>query len=184
MENCSMKMELGRTLKRIAVGGALAAFATSGFAATQGTTGFTSTGDLVISLIVNEEVHISNLTDIVLPTFTGADVNGTSGACIYRSGGTGLYQITGTGSGPANAFELTDATNSVNYSVTYDDGSGAVPMTSGLALNAANAQGVDDNCVGLGADNATIDVTVLAVDAGILPASTYTGTLTLLVAPL
>jgi len=179
-----MNMELGRTLKQIALGGALAAVAASGFAATQGTTGFTSTGDLVITLTVNDEVHISNLTDIVLPTFAGADVSGTSGACIYRSGGTGLYQITATGSGPANAFQLTDATNSVIYSVTYDDGTGAVPMTSGLALNAANAEAVDDDCATLGADNATVGVTVLAANAAVLPASTYTGTLTLLVAPL
>ena len=107
----------------------------------------------------------------------------TSAACVYRSGPTGSYNITATGNGPANAFTLTDGVNSVNYSVTYDDGSGPSALLSGVALGALNATNVDDNCVTAGGTNGSIEVTVAAVDATGLPASTYTGTLTLLVAP-
>ena len=178
-----MRTELAETLKRVALGATLATVATSGFAATQGSTGFTSTGDLLITLGVVDEVRISALSDISLGNFAGVDVSGTSPACVYRSGLTGNYNITATGSGAANAFALTDGTNTVSYSVTYDDGSGATALASGVALGASNATSVDDNCATLGANNGTIEVTVAAVDATGLPASTYTGTLTLLVAP-
>ena len=107
-----MKNQIAKALKQIAFAGSLAAVATSGFAATQGATGFTSTGDLDITLTVSDEVRISNLVDIVLPAFTGADVTGTSGACIYRNGGP-TYQVTGTGSGLLNAFTLTNGVDTV-----------------------------------------------------------------------
>jgi len=177
-----MRTKLGHAIRQVALGGVLAAAATGGFAATQGTTGFTSSGDLDISLTVNSEVKISNLVDITLPDFSGTDVTGTSGACVYRNGG-GNYLITATGSGTANAFELTDGTNPVNYSVRYDDGSGFAAMTSGSALSSGNAVSADDDCVTNGADNAVIEVTVAAADASTLPQATYAGTLTLLVAP-
>jgi len=177
-----MRPKLGHAIRQVALGGVLAAVATGGFAATQGTTGFTSSGDLDISLTVNDEVKISNLVDINLPPFGGTDVTGTSDACIYRNGG-GDYLITATGSGAANAFQLTDGTNSVNYSVNYDDGTGSSSLASGVALSRTNAAEDDDDCVTFGADNATIDVTVAAADASALPAAVYSGTLTLLVAP-
>ena len=178
-----MRTKLGHAIRQVALGGVLAAAATGGYAATQGTTGFTSTGDLDISLTVNDEVKISNLVDIFLPPFTGTDVTGNSSACIYRNGG-GAYQVTATGSGPANAFQLTDGTNSVTYSVAFDDGTGSSSLTSGLALSRTNAEAVDDDCTTAGSDNATIDVTVAAANASVLPAATYIGTLTLLVAPI
>ena len=179
-----MRNEIAKTLKRLALGGALAAVATNGFAVTQGTVGFTSTGDVDITLTVNDEVNITNLADILLPAFAGADVSGTSPACIYRNGGA-TYQVTATGSGPANAFQLINAglTDTVNYSVTWDDGTGALPMTSGLAVNRTNAVNVDNNCAGVG-NNAQIEVTVTAADASVLPADSYLGTLYFLVAPI
>ena len=178
-----MKSNLVRTCKQVALGGALAAVATGGFAATQGTTGFTSVGDVDIFLTVSDEVRINNLVDITLPPFTGADVQGTTDACVYRNGGT-TYNGTATGSGAGNAFTLTDGVNTVPYTVTFDDGTGASGMTSGSALGRDNATGTDDSCVTAGADNATIEVTVTAADASGLPQATYSGTLTLLVAPI
>ena len=178
-----MRTELAQTLKRIALGAALATAATSGFAANQGTTGFTSTGDLDITLTVSDEVKISNLSDITLPGFTGTDVSGTSEACVFRNSGAS-YNITATGSGTGNAFSLTDGTSTVPYSVTYDDGSGPAGLATGVALAADNAETTDnDDCASLGANNGSIEVTVTAAAAAGLPAATYTGVLTLLVAP-
>jgi hypothetical protein len=132
---------------------------------------------------VQDEVKISNLSDIPL-AFTGIDVSGTSAACVYRSGVTGLYNITGTGSGAGGAYTLANGPTTVAYGVEYDDGSGFSPLTSGAALPAAGGESVNDDCATAGADNGTVQVTVLAVDAAVLPALVYTGTLTLLVAPI
>ncbi|MEM7001858.1 MAG: hypothetical protein AAF529_13805 [Pseudomonadota bacterium] len=169
------------TFKKIAVGGVLAAVATTGFAANQGSNGFNSTGDLLITLNINDEVRISNLGDITLD-FAGADISDTSPACIYRNGGAD-YQVTATGDGAANAFTLTDGTNTIAYTVSFDDGAADTPMASGTALARTNATGTDDDCVTNGGNNATITVGVAAAAANSLPQAAYTGTLTLLVAP-
>ena len=181
-----MRTKLGKTLKQVAVGGLLAAVATSGYAANQGSTGFTSTGDLAISLTVNNEVRINQLADITLPDFSGSDVSDTSVACVYRNGLSGDYSITATGSGTGNAFTLTDTTDTVAYDVEFDDrsGSGFSGLASGVASNRTNAESADNSCAGVGGSNADIRVTVTAANAASLPASTYTGTLTLVVAPI
>lgn len=177
-----MKTNLTKTLRNIAIGGTLAAATTSAFAVTQGGLGFTSTGDVDIFLTVADEVRINNLADIPL-SFTGADVTGSSLACVYRNGGT-TYQITATGSGAANAFTLTNGTDTVPYSVEYFDGTTTAALTSGNTIGADNAETVDNNCAGVGGANASISVTVTAIDASPLPADTYSGTLFLLVAPI
>ncbi|MGI9324759.1 MAG: hypothetical protein ACR2PZ_06035 [Pseudomonadales bacterium] len=177
-----MSFSLSKIAKGLALGGFAAAMATSAIAATQGTPGFTSTGSLVITVDVNDEVRISSLADINLGPFAGVDMTGSSPACIYRNGIPTTYQITGTGSGAANAFTLTDGTNTVPYSVDYTDLNGTNALTTGSALLAQDGADNDVNCANTG-DNGSIDVTVTAVDAAALPAAAYTGTLTLVVAP-
>ncbi len=167
--------------KSLLTGGVAAVLATTAFAATDGTPGFTSTGTVDISITVDDEVRISNMVDIQLGTFAGADASDSTGACIYRNSAP-TYQITASGSGAANAVTLTDGTNSVAYSVTYSDGSAPDSMTSGLALTGQAGADVDVACGNTG-DNATVAVTVAAADAAALPAGAYTGTLTLVVAP-
>ena len=169
--------------KRTLLVGSIAALMTSaGFAATQGTVGFNSTGTLDITLDVNDEVRISNLTDINLGVFAGVDVSGSSAACVYRNG-TGNYQLTASGDGAAGAFTLTDGVATVPYSVTYDDGSGPLAATSGTAMTGlTGGDPGSTTCAGTG-NNGTVTVTVLAADASGLAAATYAGILTLLVAP-
>ncbi|MEQ8690877.1 MAG: hypothetical protein RIC89_08580 [Pseudomonadales bacterium] len=176
-----MKTTIAKALKQIAIGGTLAAVASTGFAATQGSLGFTSTGDLDIDLTVSDEVRINNLADITLGPFTGADVSGSSPACVYRNGGPD-YQVTATGDGALNAFTLSNGTDTVPYSVTFTDTVDAVTLASGTAAVRTGAEGDPLlNCSG--GDNASIGVSVTAADASGLPQDTYIGTLTLMVAP-
>jgi len=179
-----MSFSFAKAAKGLVAGGVAVMIAANGFAATQGTVGATSTGDLDISLTIVDEVRISNLVDITLGTFLGADLGGSSPACVFRSG-TGNYEITATGDGGTGSdeFALTDGTNSVDYTVAYDDGSGAVLVSSGTPLTGqTGGDPASDTCAGTG-DNGTIAVNVLASDMEGLPAGAYTGTLTLTVAP-
>lgn len=176
-----MRINVRKAVRNIALGGAIATFASGSFAATDGTLGFSSTGDLDITLSVADEVRISGMTDIAL-TFNGADTTDTSDACIYRNTGIG-YQITGTGDGALNAYELTDGTNTVPFSVTMDDGNTVATLPAGTPVGRTNADTLEDDCLTAG-PNAVLSVTVTAADALGLPASTYSGTLTLLVAPI
>lgn len=168
----------------VVAGAVMALSTTASFAATQGTTGGNSTGTLDISVDVNDEVRISNLTDIT-GVFDGTnDVVGSSSACVYRNG-TGLYNITATGDGAGNAFTLTDGViaTPIPYAVDYNDGSGAIPLTAGVTSSGmSGADQSSDTCATTG-NNATISVTVAAADLLPAPAATYVGTLTLVVAP-
>ncbi len=180
-----MSFSFSKTAKGLIAGGVAVMIAANSFAANDGIIGATSTGDLDISLSILDEVRISNLTDITLGTFVGADLSGTSAACVFRSG-TGNYEITASGNGGATSdqFVLNDGgANDVSYSVTYDDGSGATPLTSGTALTSqTGGDPASDTCAGTG-DNGSIAVSVLAADMAPLPAGAYNGTLTLTVAP-
>ena len=175
---------LNRLVRHVALGVAAAAFCGSAYAATQGAVGGNSTGTIDISVTVNDEVRISNLSDIN-GVFDGVnDIVGTSAACVYRNG-TGLYQITASGSGAAGAFTITDGVfpTPIPYSVTFDDGSGASAMATGVALTGqTGADPASDTCAGTG-NNGTVEVTIAAADMVIAPAGSYTGTLTLVVAP-
>ncbi|MEM6638801.1 MAG: hypothetical protein AAF610_02775 [Pseudomonadota bacterium] len=172
-----------RHLYRSALAAALAmGLGSTALAATDGAVGFNSTGTVDITLAVNDEVRISNLTDINLGVFAGADAVGSTAACVYRNG-TGAYRITATGSGAGGAFSLTDGTNSVNYAVEFDDGTGSLAMgTATPLIGRTGADPASATCATTG-NNATVTTTVAAADGAALPAGTYTGTLTLLVAP-
>jgi len=175
---------LNRLIRNAALGVAVAAFCGSAYAATQGAVGGNSTGSLDITVTVNDEVRISNLVDIN-GVFDGTnDIVGSSPACVYRNG-TGLYQITASGSGAAGAFTITDGVfpTPIPYTVTYDDGSGASAMATGVTLaGQTGADPASDTCAGTG-DNGTVGVTIAATDIVAAPAGSYTGTLTLVVAP-
>ncbi len=176
-----MRFSFNKAAKGLLIGGVAAAVASGAYAATDGTAGFTSTGTVDINLQVNDEVRISNMIDIPLGIFAGADATGSTGACIYRNSAA-TYQITATGDGVANAFTLADGPNSVPYSVSYTDNTATSSVTSGVALTARDGADNDVNCLNTG-DNATVAVTVTAANAATLPAGTYAGTLTLVVAP-
>lgn len=178
-----MNKGLKNAIRGLVVGGVAAGLSGVALAATDGVVGPTSTGTVDISLDVNDLVRISNLTDINLGVFSGADAVGTSAACVYRNG-TGNYSLTASGDGTGGAFTLDDgAGTTVPYSVSYNDGSGAAPATAGALLGGlTGADPASDTC-GTTGNNGTIEVTVAAADAAGLPAATYAGTLTLLVAP-
>jgi len=177
-----MSFSFSKAAKGLVAGGVAVMIAANGLAANDGIIGATSTGDLDITLTILDEVRISNLADITLGTFVGADLSGNSPACVYRSG-TGNYQITADGSGALGAFTLTDGANTVPYTVNYDDGAGSLPLASGVPLpgQTGGDQG-SDTCANTG-NNGSIDVNVLAANMTALPAGAYAGTLTLTVAP-
>ena len=172
-------------VRGLVVASAIMALSTTAtFAATQGTTGGNSTGSLDISVDVNDEVRISNLSDITGVFDGSTDVVGSSNACVYRNG-TGLCNITASGDGAGNAFTLTDGViaTPIAYSVEFNDGSGPTALTAGVtAAGMAGADQASDTCATTG-NNATIGVTVAAADLLPAPAATYVGTLTLIVAP-
>ena len=166
-----------------------AAGVVTSMAATQGATGGTSSGDLVVSLIIDNKLKVSNLDDTALGTFAGANLTATETICVYYNQ-TAPYQILFDSNDNPGTFELSDGVNNIPYSFTYDDGTnGAAAITAGVALTNRNsggndaATGANDDCGTLGADNGTIAFTAAAVDITGNPNGTYSETLDITVSP-
>jgi hypothetical protein len=166
---------------------AAAAFATfaasKAFAATQGILGATSQGTLDITLTIDPLVQISALDDIALGTYTGgANMTGADDLCVYSN--TGGYDITATGNGAGQAFELLGSSANIPYTVEWATTAGAgtgASLTTGTPLTGQSGAFTTPNCNG--GDNAQVIVTVDSTDLAAAPADNYTGVLTLLVAP-
>ncbi len=163
---------------------ALGLISGSVMAATQGSLGTDSTGDLEITLDIDDLVQVSNLDDLYLGTFDGtADLSDTDTFCIYRNG-AGTFDITMSGDGGSSAFTLTDipALNTVPYTVDFTNAATTTTMATNVALGGqANANTTSTTCGGT--DNVSITVTVATADLASVPAGFYSGTLTMIVSP-
>ena len=183
-----MRSKLSQSWKGLAIGGAVAVMtASSAYAATQGAPGATSQGDLDIEISVNDVVQISNLADVTFPTFTTGDQIDTQGVCVYRNGVIDQdYTITASGDGGGSAFTLSGLAtpaNTVPYSVDWDDGDGFVNLLTTGTVTMNHSDNGNDDCT-VNGDNVDLRITILAADLAAMPADTYDGTLTLLVAPI
>lgn len=147
-----------------------------------GRLGSSSTGQLLIFVSNRDLIKISNLSDILLSRNNVGEFVGGTDACVYRNA-TGTYTLTAYGSGENGKFSIIDGQrNSLNYHVSYDDGTGSIAVTSSLALRGrlnANTQSVQ--CAG--GNNASITIQVDAEEVDKAPAGTYSGGLTLVVSP-
>ena len=157
-------------------------------ASTQGSLGSTSTGSVSISASVPSRVRISGLTDV---SFTNvdpsADVSNAQNVCVWSNTSTKGYRLTATGSGAANAFTLANASLTVPYTVEWSGSSGATggtALTAGSALTGLTSTATNSGCASGPAASASLIVKIGAASLQTMDASTsYTGTLTLLVAP-
>jgi hypothetical protein len=158
-------------------------------AANQGTLGSTSQGSVSINASVATRVQISGLSDV---TFSGVDPSTPSSnnqnVCVWSNTATKGYNITATGDGTANAFTLSSASlPAVPYSVEW---AGSSAQTSGTALTKSTAltgltsTATRAGCAAGPSSSASLIVKMAAADLQSMTAgASYTGTLTLVVAP-
>ena len=156
-------------------------------AATQGSFGSTSTGSVGISATVPGRVQLSGLTDMAFGTVNPASAaSKAEDVCVWSNTSGRGYTVTATGSGASNAFTLTDGTNTIPYSVSWSDTAG---QSSGTALSTASAlsglvsAAVNPTCSSGPAASASLIVDMTAASLQAASAGSYTGTLTLVVAP-
>lgn len=141
----------------------------------------THSATVTLTINIPTVARISQLNDIPLGVWSGVgNLTGSDRLCIYRNS-AGLYTIKATGSGAAGAFTLANGAATLPYTVTWNDGTGAVAMTTNVALaNRANAWTAGDGCNGGASNNATVAVTVTAASLAAATATgSYSGVLTL-----
>lgn len=175
-------------LKRtILAGAATLAMPAAASAATQGTSGATSSGSVTISATVPGRVEISGLSDVAFGTVDPASAaSQAQNVCVWSNTSGRLYSVTATGSGAANAFTLTDGTNTLAYGVEWAASSGqasGTALVSGTALGSLASTATSPTCSAGPAASASLIVKMTAANLQAAVASSYTGTLTLVVAP-
>jgi hypothetical protein len=175
------------SVKRLLLAAALAFNPAFANAATQGTLGATSTGSVGISATVPGRVQISGLSDIAFGTVDPTvAASSAQDVCVWSNTSGRAYDLTATGSGASNAFTLSDGTNTLAYSVEWSATSGqssGTALTPGTSLTALTSVATNPTCSSGPASSASLIVKMTAANLQAAVASSYTGTLTLLVAP-
>jgi hypothetical protein len=157
-------------------------------AASQGSLGTTSTGSVSISASVPNRVQISNLSDV---SFTNQDpsvaASNAQNVCVWSNSSTKGYNVTATGSGAANAFTLSNGAATVPYSVEWAGSSGqsaGTALAAGSMLTGLTSTATHPTCSTGASSSASLVVKISAANLQAMQAATsYTGTLTLVVAP-
>jgi hypothetical protein len=157
-------------------------------AATQGSLGLNSTGSVSISASIPNRIQLTGLADVA---FTNQDPSvaaaNAQSVCVWSNTNTKGYYVTASGSGAASAFTLANGALTVPYSVEWAGTSG---QTSGSALVAATAlhgltsTATNPTCSSGPGSSASLIVRISSTNLQAMQAATsYTGTLTLVVAP-
>jgi hypothetical protein len=155
-------------------------------AANQGSLGSTSQGDITITASVQARVRITGLADV---TWTNQDpgtaATNAQDVCVWSNTSNKRYNITATGDGSSSAFTLASGALTVPYSVEWNSSAG---QTSGTALAASTASGTltstASNQTCTAGESASLVVGIGTTDLQSMEASaSYTGVLTLVVAP-
>lgn len=133
-----------------------------------------------------EKVRIGQLNDLafgILPTVS-VDQIASDNLCVYSTSATHGYRVTVTGNGPTAAFVMTSGNDQLPFDVQWAFSSGqttGTSLTPGVALAGTTSNDSDQNCSL--SRSASLIAVVRATDNGAATAGTYSGSLTILVAP-
>jgi hypothetical protein len=160
----------------------------SASAATQGSLGTTSTGSISIGASVPNRVQLTGLSDV---SFTNQDpatpAANAQNVCVWSNTSTKGYNVTATGSGAGSAFTLANGAATVPYSVEWSGSSGqasGTALTAGAALTGLTSTATNATCSAGASSSASLIVKISSANLqNMQAATTYTGTLTLVVAP-
>jgi hypothetical protein len=174
--------------KQLALAAAMALTAAPAAAATQGSMGNTSSGSVLIAASVPGRVQLTGLSDV---SFTNQDpstaASNAQNVCVWSNTSTRGYNVTATGSGAGNAFTLANGAQTVGYNVEWSGSSGqssGSALASGTALNGLTSTATAAGCTSGPATSASLIVKIPTANLQTMQAAlSYTGTLTLVVAP-
>lgn len=136
-----------------------------------------------------DRTRISGLSDVNFGSQANlnADMVRSQSICVFtKSPPLDRYRVTASGSGAGGSFQLNSGTDTLAYEVQW---SSSVGQTSGLQLSpnqALSGQGSSasaDDCSSGAAASASLIVVLRSAALGSAPSGTYTGSLSLLIAP-
>lgn len=135
-----------------------------------------------------QQVRIRQLNDFAFNTIGAApvDLSLADNLCIYSTAGSGRYTITARGSGASNAFTLASGSNTLPYEVQWAFASaqsaGSV-LRPNVPLAGTTTNRTDSTCSLAASLTASLIVMLRTAVQQSARAGSYSGTLTLIVAP-
>ena len=134
------------------------------------------------------DVRITGLVDLAFNTITdlSSDASQEEDVCVFSASPTSGYNVTATGSGSGGAFDLRSGGNKISYEVQWNTQAGQLTgtqLTSGTPLTGLVSSATQQTCnSGPSASASLVVILRAAALSGAVPGS-YTGQLTLLIAP-
>lgn len=134
-------------------------------------------------------VRITGLSDLAFNTITdlNSDTSLAEDVCVFSNSATNGYRVTATGSGSSNSFALSaSGGNRLAYEVQWNSQPGQISgtqLTSGSPLTGLVSSATQQSCNNGPSSSASL---IVILRAGALSAAvpgSYTGQLTLLIAP-
>jgi hypothetical protein len=153
--------------------------------AADGSVGATSTGTTDLNITVPEFVEVTDILDpLVDVTYGGSGaVTANDDVCVWTNDSATSYKVTATGDGAGSAFTITDGSDTIAYTVSWNDVTGTVGAASLTATTQSGVQTGASNTYPCPANNANISVSFAENDVLSVQAGAYSGTLTLVLAP-
>ena len=137
---------------------------------------------------VAQKARLGDLNDIAFGAISNlsADVAQAQSVCAFSQSATNGYNVSATGSGPGGAFTLSAGAAQLDYDVQW---AAAPAQTSGTALapggvlSGLTSTASQQTCNSGPASSASLIVILRAAQLGAATAGSYTGTLSLTIAP-
>ena len=156
-------------LARIGAGLALASLASSG-------------------VLAADKARITGLSDVAFGMLANlsADSVQSQNVCIFSSSSTNGYNVQAIGSGSGGAFTLASGSNVLGYDVEWNSASGqssGTLLSPNVALTGQVSSATQQTCNSGPASSASLIIVLRAAKLSSATAGSYSGTLTLVVAP-
>ena len=134
------------------------------------------------------QARINKLSDVAFGTLTNfaTDSVQAQSVCAYSLGLLGAYHVTATGSGSGGAFTLASSGSTLPYEVQWSASSGqtsGTSLTSGVALTGQYSSALLSGCTLGAATTASLIVVIRATTLTTATAGSYSGVLTIILAP-
>jgi hypothetical protein len=135
-----------------------------------------------------QQARINKLSDVAFGTVANfsTDLSNAQSVCLFSSGTGKRYHVTATGSGSSGAFTLASGGNTLGYEVQWSASAGqtsGTAMAAGVALTGLISTATISGCTSGPVTSASLITIIRAANISAATAGSYTGTLTLLVAP-
>lgn len=135
-----------------------------------------------------DKVRISGLSDVSFGTITNfaADSQRSQSICVYAKSAVNNYRVTASGTGSGGTFALSSGSDALPYDVQWSDTSGqtsGAQLSANVPLTGQTSTATRDDCSKGPATTASLIVIVRSAAITSALAGSYTGSLTIVIAP-